>query len=484
VLDVGKPYSNTMGVVLPVVTSASDVVTPTGDNVTPGTIAFDSIRNCLRLMTAARGWTDCFLDEGGFKRETSNILSVGADFKIKAASLGSIHTLVIGKDDNAVYAAGSNANSRTGIGRTNGQCQTFIMVFGKPVLDVAAGDLHSATVDVTGRLWVWGSNANYRTGLPDTSEGATTILGSAGTTGTPTLVTLADHVTPIFSDDPSTSTYATCGEAIQCEAGLLNTYVLNHKGEVFSVGGYLAAGTGATSGNVATWTKVYLPGIAVSISASGNTCGAILDDGRVFVWGEGSDGRLGTNNTTDVFTPQQISIPGGVPIGKLSMGFRDGAAISVDGKHFYDWGTNRATGTGTNNGTIHGPMEMSMVGMDPATDIFTGVGCARYDYGNGGMTITTTKGIFTTGENGYYELGLGGTSNADHPEWTSPSATSIATGTVFLDAEMGSSHVILITGENPAYQDSSYVGYGIGRNAQRQLGALPASVRVPTQLTK
>ncbi|MDR1652285.1 MAG: hypothetical protein LBS01_01290 [Prevotellaceae bacterium] len=474
VLDVNNPagYGNTSGVVLPVVKSISAVRLPSAlGDATTGTVVFDSTANCIRLKRL-NGWTDCLLDEGGYRTTVANILSVGADFKIKTASMGPQHTLCIGQDDNAIYAAGDNSNARTGIGRTSGNCQTFMLIFAQPCVSVAAGDQHSIAVDVQGQVWTWGNNGAYRTGLPD-DPGTGGTAGNDGNTGTPTLVRLTNGDT-VFSAHP-TSVH---GKAIMCAAGALSSYVLTEDGKVWRTG---TLGT-STTNNVTTWTEVTgFSGKVTYIAASTNTVGAVTESGAVYTWGEGADGRLGTGNGTDRATPVQITMPGSVPISKIAMGFSNGAAISADSKQLFVWGTNRSIGVGSGT-TINAPRLASLPGFNSATDSIFNVAATRFDYGNGGLAVATSIGAFTTGENNYGQLGIGST--ADQTSWQYIVSTGIIKGTKFTGVAMSGYTTLFLTGVNPIRAESSYVGYGAGRINYRQLGAITIEPRRPMQLTK
>ncbi|MDR3219380.1 MAG: hypothetical protein LBU22_10490 [Dysgonamonadaceae bacterium] len=486
VLDVNNPqgHSNTMGIVLPKVENLLDVESVPGEPAVPGTVVYDLNRQGIRLMTAERGWTDVLLDDEGIKKEIFNILAVGADFKVKYASMGPGHSLCIGQDDNAVYVTGDNSNGRTGIGRTEGNMPSFTLIFAQPVVDVSAGSLHSAAVDVSGQLWVWGNNAAYRTGLPDLGAD-----GDVGNTGTPTLVTTDNGITPLFSDNPANSTYSTYGKAIQVEAGWTNTFVLTDKGEVWGVG--TGGGTGGSEGSagvgssdVTTWTKLTFTELPagekiVQISCSGNTAGALSETGKLWTWGEAGANALGVGNTTDRNTPIQVTIPGNDPLYMVAMGFAASAAISADKKHLYTWGNANMHGRG--NTAYPSPGEAPLPGdFNPTVDEITYVAAQRYAYG--GLEIITSKGVYGTGRNTEAQLGIG---NVVTPQtgWVKINMTGIPLGTVFTGVAKGAGSTILVTGENLSSPESSYVAYGMGATNFRQLGAV-TTPRIPTQLTK
>lgn len=470
VLDVNnaKGYGNKWGVVLPVVKNINEVKTPDGGNAVVGTVVFDSTMNCIRVMKAS-GWSDCLLDESGYNTAIANILNVGEGFKIKQASI-SEHTLCIGQDDNFIYAAGSNTNARTGLGRTVGNCQTFMLIFAQPCVSVAAGNQHSIAVDIFGQVWTWGHNNGYRTGLDLTGNNNTVI---------PTLV--MHNGDTVFSAR-STSLH---GKAIQCAAGSANSYVLTEDGKVWVVG---TSGSSGTGSNANVWTQVQggLAGESVIyIAASANSCGAVTASGEVYVWGVGADGKLGTGNTSNVTSPTKIiGIDKGIntPISRIAMGFTNGAAISSDSTRLFVWGTNQSIGVGTGTG-INLPKEVTLPGFNMATDTIYNVAASRFDMGTGALAAVTSIGVFTTGANGYGQLGVGNTTTPQ-TAWKSIVTTGVIRGTKFIDAAMSGYNTLFLTTENPVRPELSYIGYGTGQINHRQLGAIVVRPSSPTQLTK
>ncbi len=454
ILDVNNPngYGNTTAIVLPRAAQIGDVKAPDGTDAITGTFVYDISGQCAKVKTST-GWTNCLLDGVGLQNVVSSILSVGSNFKIERASLGYQHTLAIGKDDHSIYVVGDNSNGRTGAGRTSGNTQSFLLVFAAPVADVSAGNAHSIAATVTGDVYTWGNNTAYYTGLGTNS----------GMTALPTKVIQ-------FGDG------AAFGKAVDVEAGSTNSYVLTDDGKVYSVGTATASGTGAA---LTAFTQLGIPEDIQSISTSDASMAAVSVTGKVYVWGTGSNYRLGTGAAANVTTPTAITTP--LPVKKVAMGNRNGVAISQDGKHVYRWGYRSSVGNGSTDVTI--PTEITIPNFDPATDDILDVAAQRFGSGNGGMMVVTTKGVYVTGENGSAQLGTGNTTNIT-TGMVSVATTSIFQGTVFTGAAMGRLDSMLFTGENPANISVSYVAYGMGDVSYRQLGAITRQARIPTVITK
>ena len=451
--------SNTMGVVLPKVDNAADVVDPDGGTPVEGTYVYDITEKCTKFKKPAQ-WSDCLLDDAGVRNSVSSVLSVGTEFKVKKASAGYQHTLMIGQDDNALYVAGDNSDARTGLGRTTGNTGSFLLNFASPLADASAGQIHSIAATVTGEVWTWGDNNGYRTGL-----------------GTNTGDTYLPAQVAGFGEGQS------FGKAVKVEAGGTNSYVLNDAGIVYGVGPTQSTnGAGAGTGAVAnSFTAVSIPETVTDISASQYTAAALTSDGKIYVWGLGTLGRLGNGGTTSSATPIQITLPGGVAAKQVTMGWNNGAAISADGKHVYRWGSgNAVANSGTN---ITSPTEITIPGFDQATDEVIAVAAQRFDYGNGGFFVFTNKGVYVTGENSQGQLGVGNTTDISNA-LVSISTTGVYNGTKFTGGSLGRQHTVLTTGENATNTTVSYVAYGMGAINYRQLGAITVQRRVPTVITK
>ena len=58
-LDINKPITNNMGLVLPTNANANNIINPLGGNVVPGTIIYDSTKDCVRLYKGTNVWSGC-----------------------------------------------------------------------------------------------------------------------------------------------------------------------------------------------------------------------------------------------------------------------------------------------------------------------------------------------------------------------------------------------------------------------------------------
>ncbi|XP_063516744.1 X-linked retinitis pigmentosa GTPase regulator isoform X8 [Pongo pygmaeus] len=66
------------------------------------------------------------------------------------------------------------------------------------------------------------------------------------------------------------------------------------------------------------------------LSAGSNTSAALTEDGRLFMWGDNSEGQIGLKNVTNVCVPQQVTI--GKPVSWISCGYYHSAFVTTDGE--------------------------------------------------------------------------------------------------------------------------------------------------------
>ncbi|MCC8145236.1 MAG: hypothetical protein LIO93_02095 [Bacteroidales bacterium] len=437
------------GLVLPRVENVESVTNPTGGEVPNGTIVYDLSSKCVRYKKSD-GWSECLLNDEGLRMEINEKLGLGIDLKAKKVSCGYNYTLIIGEDDNAIWVAGDNSNSRTGLGRTSGNTGVFTLMMATPTEDVSAGQLHAIAATKTGEVYVWGSNSNYRTGL-----------GITGTTATPTRVA-------------GFGTGEANGKAIRVEAGNTASFILTENGDVYAAGAAAFTGTGAVA---QTFTKISTLSNIKDISASYRTAAALDQDGNVYVWGTGSYGILGTGSTSNVSIPQQIVFD--KPIEKIVMGGYTGVAFSTDKKTVYRWGVGEGVASPSN---LTVPTELVLPGFDPEISDILFIAAQKFDQSSpGNIIIGTDNEVYVTGYNRYGQLGIGNTSN--QATINTINRIGLHANINFTGAAVGNRHVVLLTGDSDR-PSLSYVAYGIGSVSYRQLGSVIRQTAVPTRLSK
>ncbi|XP_075052535.1 X-linked retinitis pigmentosa GTPase regulator isoform X2 [Mixophyes fleayi] len=167
---------------------------------------------------------------------------------------------------------------------------------------IACGDEHTAFVTENGKLYVFGSNTWGQLGI-----------GSGNVINKPTCVK------GLKSEKVK---FAACGRN--------HTLVCTVQGKVYSSGwnseGQLGLGdtTERTSFHEITFFNTQYK--IKQLSAGSNTSAALTVDGKLFMWGENSEGQLGLANEKNICIPRQVDI--GKPISWISCGYYHSAFVT------------------------------------------------------------------------------------------------------------------------------------------------------------
>lgn len=267
--------------------------------------------------------------------DTTNL---GGD-KITQVSAGGSHSLILAEDGD-VYAFGYDLLGRTGRGidsDTSTNTATPINMsnfFGRKVVQIDAGSVHSLLLMNDGAVFSFGSNFDGATGL-GTTAGSTSIA------------------TPIDASNLGGR------KIVQVEAGNFSL-LLAEDGSVYSFGSNQFGQTGLgidTNTDTLVATPIdtsNLGGRKISrISAGAQHSLLLADDGNVFAFGANFDGKTGQNVTsgnTTVATPIATSTFGGRKIVDVAAGTDHSLLLADDGSVF-SFGLNRfgRTGLGIDN---------------------------------------------------------------------------------------------------------------------------------------
>lgn len=173
--------------------------------------------------------------------------------------------------------------------------QVSVLTGGIPTAEavqVDVGAQHACAVDSDGNLWCWGNNDAGQLGTGD-NTGSSVPMQIDGVTGVAEVACGGLH-TCVRYDDGS----------VQCWGANFEGQV----GDGEEVGSHDRCSIGGGSEDcILSPADVSLPANALHLSASfGNSC-AILDNNRVFCWGENFDRQLGTDDSRErSSTPLEI----------------------------------------------------------------------------------------------------------------------------------------------------------------------------------
>ncbi|XP_052465534.1 X-linked retinitis pigmentosa GTPase regulator isoform X2 [Carassius gibelio] len=172
-------------------------------------------------------------------------------------------------------------------------------------LRISCGDEHTALVTENGKLFVFGSNNWGQLGL-----------------GTKTTVNKPTCVKALKSERVK---LAACGRT--------HTLVYTSRGNLYASGGNNEGQLGLgdcddrTSFHLVDFFSKHEP--VKMLSAGSNTSAALTQDGRLFMWGDNSEGQIGLGKESNSLNPREVSV--GKRVSWVSCGYYHSAFVTVDG---------------------------------------------------------------------------------------------------------------------------------------------------------
>ena len=204
-----------------------------------------------------------------------------------------------------------------------------------------------------------------------------------------------------------------------------------------------------------TWSLVSNASTYWNGSSSG-----IKTDGTLWVWGIGTDGRIGDGTTVSKSSPTQIT---GTNWKQSACGKFHTAAVKTDGT-LWVWGNNASGQLGTSNATNYS----SPVQTVSATNDWKMVTCGEYTT----MAIKTDGTLWGWGGNQYGTLGVGDGNNKSSPTQTAASGTwkQVALGN-YHGGAVKTDGTLWMWGYNPSY----YAPIGDGDSGTNRLSPVQTS---------
>ncbi len=326
------------------------------------------------------------------------------------------------------------------------------------IVDFAPSQAAVVAVGSDGHVYAWGTQWGSEAGLPNSSRNATprrvtTTLGLASTVGT------ADRITQVSGNNrlmvwlDGEGRVRTSGE----QDFTTTAHLGRGAGQYVSTTAELVAGS--LIGTAGTADRI------VQIAAGNRFVLALGRDGRVHAWGQNASGQLGDASTSTRFEPVVVTgatgsaLPAANSAGRViqvSAGLDHSLALGLDGR-VYAWGAgaNGRLGTGdtTPNRTV--AVEITGNGALPAAGAANRI--VQVAAGNGTSYALGADGsVYTWGRGSGGRLGNGGTTDATSPVriWDQGAFASLApyaTGTqrriMFLGVHRGAdeaAHVFAI----------------------------------------
>jgi alpha-tubulin suppressor-like RCC1 family protein len=368
-------------------------------------------------------------------------------------SAGYRHTAAI-KTDGTLWTWGAGTSGQLGNTIITGGRSTPVTTFagGTNWKQVSVAQVHTSAIKTDGTLWIWGAGTTGRLGNANTSDRSTPVTTFTGGTDWKQISSGYGHTAAIKTDgtlwvwgnasngrlgNGSTigsrstpiTTFAggTDWKTVTCTVTFgissnANTAAIKTDGTlwIWGNGTYGRLGNGITTGNRSTPITTFAGGTDwKQVSSSASHITAIKTDGTLWTWGNGSFGQLGNAIEANRSTPV-TTFAGGTDWKQASGGYRYTAAVKTDGT-LWTWGDGSYGKTGTNDQT------------DRSTPATTFAGGTNWKQVSAGFQHTVAlrddgvnKELFVFGSNSNLQLGItdGSLTTYDYPIEVFPYATN------------------------------------------------------------
>ncbi|XP_029329276.1 X-linked retinitis pigmentosa GTPase regulator isoform X1 [Mus caroli] len=238
---------------------------------------------------------------------------------------------------------------------------------------LSCGDEHTAIVTGNNKLYMFGSNNWGQLGL-----------GSKSTIIKPTCIKALK---------PEKVKLAACGRN--------HTLVSTDTGGVYAAGGNNDGqlGLGDTDDRDTFHQIVFFtPSDTIKqLSAGANTSAALTEDGKLFMWGDNSEGQIGLKDKSNVCIPHEVTV--GKPISWISCGYYHSAFVTMDGE-LYTFGE-------PENGKLGLPNELLTNHRSPQRVLAIPERVTQVACGGGHTVVLTEKVVYAFGLGQFGQLGLG-----------------------------------------------------------------------------
>jgi alpha-tubulin suppressor-like RCC1 family protein len=353
-----------------------------------------------------------------------------------------------------LWTWGNGTDGRLGNAATTGNISTPVTTFagGTNWKQVSSGGAHTAAIKTDGTLWTWGNGGSGQLGTNDITSRSTPVTTFAGGTNWKQVSTGGSHTAAIKTDGTlwtwGLGTDGRLGNAVttgnistpvttfaggtnwkQVSSGTNHTAAIKTDGTLWTWGngGSGKLGNGVTTGNISTPVTTFAGGTNwKQISNAFNHTAAIKTDGTLWIWGLGTNGRLGNAAITDRSTPV-TTFAGGTNWKQVSTGIDFTAAIKTDGT-LWTWGlgTNGRLGNAVTTGNI-------------STPVTTFAGGTNWKQVSGSSAIKTDGTLWTWGNGDSGRLGNGVTTgNISTP------VTTFSGGTNWKQVSAGETHTAAV----------------------------------------
>ena len=261
---------------------------------------------------------------------------------------------------------------------------------------------------------------------------------------------------PVFSSQEVYS-YKTI---LKLDAGKMHSGLLTTSGELFiwGEGTYGRIGHGKTTNeflpvNITTSSSLF-SGLQndriIDFSLGAEHSGAITQSGRVFMWGAGADFRLGNASTSNTSTPIEITnqFPAGDKVIRLALGGQHSAALTSSG-NLYMWGKGDHGRLGNNrtwNTNLQRPTLINQISGSLFSSLTVQEKIIDIKLGSEFSAALTSAGrLFTWGRGNVGQIGNGSNSDQALPVNITSRFSNLGPTEVIIDFSLGREHGIALT---------------------------------------
>ncbi|MCM2279547.1 MAG: hypothetical protein NDJ89_15835 [Oligoflexia bacterium] len=351
----------------------------------------------------------------------------------KSVSSGEYHTCAIRLSDDRLFCWGMGTSGRLGTGNTLNQTVPTALTATGGWDATAWREVNSGTTQTCARrasderLFCWGDGGYGQLGTgraeSQTSPSALHSPSGLGAQGWKSIGGGAKHACGIRSSD----------DRIYCWG--------EHNLGQLGIGSWLSFRMTAPSFLYATggWDSTTWKSLSVG---SDHTCAIRLADDRLFCWGNGAGGRLGSGGITTQTSPGPLNATGGWDVTawkSVSAGYEHTCGIRLSDNRIFCWGVGTMNRLGTGNTTSqNSPTPLSATG---GWDVTAWKSVSAGYYHTCAIRLSDDR-IFCWGYGTYGQLGNG--LNADQPAPVALNATGGWDITAWKSVSAGKIHTCAI----------------------------------------
>ena len=238
-------------------------------------------------------------------------------------------------------------------------------------------------IDSTGQGWAWGNDqcgggtASVQEPTPVAVTGVTNALEVQGGQGhvlwllnDGTVASCGNNMNGDLGDGSTTPDHAPTvidglSDVVQVSAGNVTSAAVTSSGDLYMWGSNSFGQLGVNSATIKKEkvpTLITLPAPVAEVSAGGSektsngSTIALLDNSKVFAWGNNAHGQLGNGGTTNEYVPVKVHVPAGITFTEVvTGGFASYGLDSSGGVWAWGYGDNGQPGNGSSGPSDDAP---------------------------------------------------------------------------------------------------------------------------------